>query len=100
MSPDKLETMERLYELGESRNTEIVFRWIRLGLRSRWEGILARTVRLVTEVGRMKILGPIYRDWFAWEEKRQLAIDTFLGNKKCLMQVCANTIENELHLNN
>jgi hypothetical protein len=32
----KLQKMEELYKLSESQNTEIVFRWIRIGIAARY----------------------------------------------------------------
>jgi hypothetical protein len=53
--------MGELYKLSGSNNSEIKFRWIRLGIRARWEDAIPRAVQMVTEQGRMKFLRPIYR---------------------------------------
>ena len=34
--------------------------------------------------GRMKFVRPLYRDLYAWEEKRQQAIDTFKAHRLLL----------------
>jgi leukotriene-A4 hydrolase len=61
LSQAKLETMGELYKLTETKNAEIRMRWIRLGLRGQYDGVVDNAVRMVTEQGRMKFLRPIYR---------------------------------------
>ena len=56
-----MEKMQELYNLNAVNNSEIKFRWIRLGLRSKWENAIPRAIQMVTEQGRMKFLRPIYR---------------------------------------
>ncbi len=57
----RLEAMASAYGLNEIRNISIRFRWIRLGLRGRWQDAVPRAVQLVTEQGRLAFLRPIYR---------------------------------------
>jgi len=93
-----LDKMEELYKLSESPNTEIVFRWIRVGIAARWEKCIPGAVKLVTEQGRMKFVRPVYRDLYGWEEKRQVAIDTFNANKDKMMSVAREMVAKDLHL--
>ena len=37
--------------------------------------------------GRMKFVRPLYRDLYAWEEKRQQAIDTFKAHRSVHIDV-------------
>ena len=71
MSVTKLEKLKELYQFSQSSNVEIVYRWILLGIKSRWEGVVDAALKLVTVVGRMKFVVPIYRDLYEWEEMRQ-----------------------------
>ena len=61
LSVGKLEKMQELYNLSAVNNSEIKFRWIRLGLRGKWKDAVPRAVEMVTEQGRMKFLRPLYR---------------------------------------
>ena len=81
LSVTKMEQLEELYQFDRSSNMEIVYRWIRLGIKARWEKVVESALKLVTEVGRMKYVRPIYRDLYEWKEMRQRAIDTFNANK-------------------
>ena len=52
----------------------------------------------MTEVGRTKFLEPLYKDLYEWEEKRQLALDTFRDTKNHLMTNTAEIVEKALHI--
>ena len=56
-----MEKMQALYNFNAVNNSEIKFRWIRLGLRAKWDNAIPRAIQMVTEQGRMKFLRPIYR---------------------------------------
>ena len=58
---EKLEEMEKLYSLNANNNSEIKFRWIRIGLKSKWDNAVSRAVSMVSEQGRLKFLKPLYR---------------------------------------
>ena len=90
--------MLSLYHLDQSTNLELNFRWIRLGLKARWEPSVAAALDLVTRVGRMKFVRPIYRDLFQWTEVRQRAIQTFRQNKVKMMAVAVRGVMKDLHL--
>ena len=58
---ETLEEMEKVYKLNSNNNPEIKFRWIRLGLKSKWDNAIPRAIKMVSEQGRMKYLNPLYR---------------------------------------
>lgn len=58
---ETLKEMEKTYKLNANNNPEIKFRWIRLGLKSKWDNAIPRAIKMVSEIGRMKYLNPIYR---------------------------------------
>lgn len=94
----KLEKMDEIYNLSSSTNSEIRFRWIRLGLRAHWKPRVEDALKMVTEQGRMKFVRPLYRDLYAWEEMRPKACATFEANKKFMMHVAAYVVSKDLHL--
>ena len=91
-----IEKLTELYKFNESPNKEILYRWIRLGLRLKYEASANSAVDLVTEVGRGKYVVPIYKDLYAWTEKRQLALDTFEATKFKLMSSTRNDVAKAL----
>ena len=98
LSIAKLEKMQALYNMDSVTNSEIKFRWIRLGLRGKWNAAVPKAVQMVTEQGRMKFLRPIYRDLYEWEETRETATQTFLKNKDSMMHVAVQGLEIDLKL--
>ena len=60
-STEKVRKMQEVYNFNAVNNSEIKFRWIRLGLRSKWEDAIPLAIQMVSEQGRMKFLSPIYR---------------------------------------
>ena len=65
---------------------------------ARYEPSVPIALNLVTEVGRTKFVEPLYKDLYEWEEKRQLALDTFRDTKDQLMTNTAEIVEKVLHL--
>jgi len=94
----KLEKMEDLYKLSETGNMEILFLWLRLGIKARWDVVVPKALNFVNAMGRMKFVGPIYKDFNSWEEKRQEAVENFIKNKKYLMQSCSNLVKKVMDL--
>jgi len=94
----KLEKMAAMYSLDSCSNVEVVFRWIRLGIKARWEPSVAKALKLATVQGRMKFVRPLFKDLYGWEEKRQEAIDTFLAHRGEMMYVCAEMVAKDLHI--
>jgi leukotriene-A4 hydrolase len=94
----KMEALQKVYRLDEKTNSEIRFRWIRLGLRAQWKPVVDLAVAFVTEQGRMKFVRPVYRDLYAWEETRQLAVDTYNTHKDEMMYVTSYGVSKDLQL--
>merc|ERR1712062_309941 len=98
ISTEKVRKMQDVYNFNAVNNSEIKFRWIRLGLKSKWEDALPLAAQMVSEQGRMKFLRPIYRDMYGWTEKREIAIQTFINNKESYMHVAVQGLEKDLKL--
>lgn len=95
---EKLRSIGDVYKVSVSKNSEIIFRWLRLCIRSRDQAKLGEVLNFVNQQGRMKYVRPIYRDLYAWEEVRQQAIDNFLQQEPYMMHVSAYTLRKDLHL--
>merc|ERR1719210_2308015 len=90
--------MNEMYSLSTCSNVEIQFKWIRLGIKSKWLPIVEEALQLVNKQGRMKFVRPIYRDLYSWEEKRQEAIDNYQAKKSEMMFVLSEGVAKDLHL--
>lgn len=98
ISISKLKFMDKIYGLSDTKNMEIKFRWIRIGLKAQWSDKVEDALKMVTEIGRMKFVRPLYQDLYKWEDARSKAIATFEINKKDMMHVSAYTVRKDLHL--
>jgi hypothetical protein len=52
--------MDRIFQLSRSHNFEILVSWLTLGIKSSYWPAVDRTPSLLSEVGRMKYLKPLY----------------------------------------
>ncbi|XP_008195768.2 leukotriene A-4 hydrolase isoform X2 [Tribolium castaneum] len=98
LSIPKLEQLDKLFEFSKVKNSEVKFRWLRIGLKAHWMKSVEPTLKWINEVGRMKFVRPLYRDLYAWEEVRSKAIENFKLNKNSMMHVVAYTVSKDLHL--
>ncbi|XP_035435783.2 leukotriene A-4 hydrolase isoform X3 [Spodoptera frugiperda] len=95
---ERLAALGKEYKVNGNKNTEILYRWLRLCIRSRDDTKLQDVFHFVNSQGRMKYVRPVYRDLYAWEDVRARAIDNFLKNEKYMMHVSAYTLRKDLHL--
>ncbi|XP_047031004.1 leukotriene A-4 hydrolase isoform X1 [Helicoverpa zea] len=95
---DRLAAIGKEYKISGNKNTEILYRWLRLCVRSRDETKINDVFNFVNSQGRMKYVRPLYRDLYAWEDVREQAIENFLKNEKYMMHVSAYTLRKDLHL--
>eukprot|EP00091_Calanus_sinicus_P010380 TRINITY_DN24193_c0_g1_i1.p1 TRINITY_DN24193_c0_g1~~TRINITY_DN24193_c0_g1_i1.p1 ORF type:complete len:180 (+),score=53.21 TRINITY_DN24193_c0_g1_i1:159-698(+) len=66
---EKLEMMDKMYSLSTSPNTEVLFGFIRIGIKARWERSVELGLDLATRQGRMKFCRPLFKDRLGWEER-------------------------------
>ncbi|PAV65582.1 hypothetical protein WR25_12284 isoform A [Diploscapter pachys] len=57
----KLDAINKLYQLNESENCEILLQWIRLCIKAKWDPIIEKALKFVETQGRMKYARPVYR---------------------------------------
>uniref|UniRef100_A0A914UHH6 Peptidase M1 leukotriene A4 hydrolase/aminopeptidase C-terminal domain-containing protein n=1 Tax=Plectus sambesii TaxID=2011161 RepID=A0A914UHH6_9BILA len=94
----KLDHLEAVYKMADSHNCEMLFLWIRIGIRARWPKIINKAIEFITTVGRLKLCRPVYRDLHAWEDTADLAKETYLRNKKYMHSKTAEMIAKDLGL--
>ena len=95
----KVEKMERVYGLNSVRNSEIRFRWLRIGLKARWVDAIPRAIAMATEQGRMNFTRPLFRDLYAWEEARSSAIMAFEANRPNMHSTTASLVAKDMNIN-
>lgn len=95
---DRLQLLTSLYKMEQVGNAEIRFRWLRLGLLSKWEPIVPHVCQFLRAYGRMKFVCPLFRDLHGWEEKKKLTSELFSELKPQMMHVVTLKLRKELNL--
>jgi len=98
LSKTALAKMDSLYDLTATKNAEARLRWQRLCLLHKADFIVPHVVAFVKEQGRMKFVRPLYRDLFAWEAKRAVAVEAFEEWRDNYHPVCAKMLAKDLNL--
>merc|ERR1719233_2647114 len=96
LSKDEIEKMDNLYSLSNNPNTEILFLFIRLGIKARWERSLELGLDLATRQGRMKFCRPLFKDMWGWDEQKERVKKCFLDHRGEMMAVCREMVGKDL----
>jgi hypothetical protein len=62
LSPAQLSDLDRTFRLTERRNSEVLFAWLRVAIRNRYQPAMPALERFLTSQGRRKFLRPLYED--------------------------------------
>ncbi|XP_075526193.1 leukotriene A-4 hydrolase isoform X1 [Dermacentor variabilis] len=98
LSADQIQLLTKTYKMEEVGNAEIKFRWLRLGLRAKWDPVVPHVCQFLQTYGRMKFVCPLFRDLHSWEEKRQLTKKLFTELKPQMMHVVTLRLSKDLGL--
>ena len=91
-----LENMDKMYNLSKNPNTEILFLFLRIGIKSRWPKSVDLALDLAVRQGRMKFCRPLFRDLWAWHDEREKVKRCYLENKDKMMAVCREMVGKDL----
>jgi leukotriene-A4 hydrolase len=58
----KLEELDRAYSLSDANNAEVAHSWFRVAIRNGYEPAYPQLERYLTEIGRRKLIRPLYED--------------------------------------
>lgn len=84
----------KTYNLYDTQNVELNSRFFQLGLLAKDKSVYAPTSELLSRVGRMKFVRPLYRRLTS--ASRELALKTFEENKGFYHPICRVMIEKDL----
>ena len=75
LSETQLADLDRAFRLSERGNSEVLFAWLRIAIRHRYQPAMPALERFLTSQGRRKFLKPLYEDlmatdWGKGEAKR------------------------------
>lgn len=86
----------KVYSLTGTLNVELSSRYYGIGLRAKDSSVYKPTTDLLSTVGRMKFVRPLYRGLLSVD--RKLALDTFEKNKDFYHPICRGLVEKDLGL--
>lgn len=101
---DAITRMDSLYQLTQSTNSEIRFRWYRVAIRAGYEPAIEMLVKFLSQQGRMKFVRPLYRDLFTQgaafggDKGKSWALETFAKNKDSYNFIAAKMLAKDLGL--
>ncbi|HWH18383.1 MAG TPA: M1 family metallopeptidase [Allosphingosinicella sp.] len=62
IAPERLAALDRAYRLSETRNSEVLFMWLRLAIANRYDPAVPAIERFLTSMGRRKFVAPLFED--------------------------------------
>ncbi|KAL8972791.1 MAG: hypothetical protein Q9183_000355 [Haloplaca sp. 2 TL-2023] len=94
LSKEAIHIMGQVYGFMDSKNVEVLSRYLTVGLISKSEEVLQPTSELLGTVGRMKFVRPLYRRLNTVD--RDLAVKTFEKNRDFYHPICRGMVEKDL----
>jgi leukotriene-A4 hydrolase len=95
LRPEDVQLMGKTYGYDKSENVELVSRFFGVGLEARDKSLYQPTAELLSKVGRMKFVRPLYR--LLEKCDRELALKTFERNKEFYHPICRGLVEKDLY---
>lgn len=89
-----VQLMEKTYNFLESKNTEILSRFLTVGLKAGWEGAKEPTVKFLGEVGRLKYVRSLYR--LLNKVDREAAVGCFRKNEGGYHPITRDAVRKDL----
>jgi leukotriene-A4 hydrolase len=74
---ERLRALDARFRLTQTGNSEILFEWLRIAIRNRYEPALPALDRFLVSQGRRKFLRPLYADLIATDWGRPIAEDIY-----------------------
>ncbi|HEX8570552.1 MAG TPA: M1 family metallopeptidase, partial [Caulobacteraceae bacterium] len=62
MTDARLADLDRVFNLSNQGNSEILFAWLQIGVRNRYEPIVPPLERFLTSIGRRKFVLPLFKE--------------------------------------
>ena len=93
LSPAQLADLDRTFRLSERRNAEVLFAWLRVAIRNRYEPAMPALERFLTSQGRRKFLRPLYEDLMKTDWGRKDAQRIYARARPLYHAMSTNTLD-------
>eukprot|EP01083_Nonionella_stella_P242951 847031_1 len=95
---ERLTAMAQFYKLPETKNCELLFRYLMGAITTEDASAYDKTVEFLGAQGRMKYVRKIYRNMYSHEPSRQLALDTFTRLRGFYHPIASKMIAKDLKM--
>jgi hypothetical protein len=82
-----------VFGLSGSGNSEILFAWLQIAIRNRYEPAFAALERFLLTQGRRKFVRPLYQDLAKSDWGRKMALDIYRRARPTYHPVSATSID-------
>ncbi|MEO5509765.1 MAG: M1 family metallopeptidase [Longimicrobiales bacterium] len=93
ISTARLADLDRTFRLSDSGNSEILFAWLRIAVRTHYTPAMPALERFLTSQGRRKFLAPLYTDLAKTDWGRTMALSIYGRARPTYHSVSVNTID-------
>jgi hypothetical protein len=92
----RLVELDKTFKLSSSGNSEVLFAWLKIAIRNRYEPAFAALEHFLTTQGRRKFVAPLYADLAKTNWGRAMAMDIYRRARPTYHSVAVNTIDQAL----
>jgi leukotriene-A4 hydrolase len=89
----RLADLDRTFHLSDSGNSEILFAWLKIAIRTHYTPAMPALEKFLTSQGRRKFLAPLYTDLSKTTWGRPMALDIYRRARPTYHSVAVNTID-------
>ncbi len=89
----RLAELDKTFKLSSSGNSEVLFAWLKIAIRNRYEPAFAALEQFLTAQGRRKFVAPLYADLAKTDWGRAMAMDIYRRARPTYHSVAVTTID-------
>ena len=93
LTPAQLADLDRTFRLSDRRNAEVLFVWLRVAIRNRYEPAMPALERFLTSQGRRKFLKPLYEDLMKTDWGKEEARRIYARARPLYHAMSTNTLD-------
>jgi hypothetical protein len=93
LSASQVADLDRTFGLTARRNSEVLFAWLRIAIRHRYEAAIPAAERFLSSQGRRKFLRPLYEDLMSTEWGKPIARRIYKAARPTYHAVATGTLD-------
>lgn len=96
LGSQRMAELDRAFRLTRSGNSEIIFQWLLMAIRHRYEAAYPRLEEFLTGIGRRKFIKPLYEELIKTDEGRERATSIYRRARPFYHPIAVTTIDEVL----